>query len=383
MRQHDFADPRRAVSQTPMRISMSSLVALLFLLGVSTEVFAAEVKVDATPSVSTISDTPPADATRLVQDLLNAGKPVVLPCNVSTNVTALTVPSGGASIRGECPSSVLHGTSNLPVISCSGAALDVTDLTITGTAANYTGSGTGPSDAGQHGIAAVNCTRIRVRNVRFSNLSGTGIDYQFPSGAFDDAHIAIFSDLSISNSYRGVHTRNYGEYAEFTNLQVKNNVVGIEVESGNVSFSNVIAQFNSTGIKIDGQANQNPCHGTFSGGSSNHNVYNLVVASCGVGQVFSGMNFIADQSGGISPDSKGIRIYNSRGVTIANGQIGSNILVEAVDPASGSSTMSGANLLIGNFIRELPNSAAPSVNVPAVLLKKHNYNAAGLVDWNN
>jgi hypothetical protein len=360
-------------------------IAILSLLVTSAPVQGAELNVAAPSSVAVASDSLPVDATSFVQGLLNAGIAVLLPCNVPTNVTGLTVPKGGASIRGECPSAVLHVTTNMPALSCSGAKLSVTDLTITGTAANYTDHGTGPSDAGQHGIAAVNCPEVRVRNVRINNLSGAGIDYQFPSGAFSVAQTSLFSDISVNNSYHGVHTWNFGEYATFANVQVKNNVFGIEVESGNVSFSNVIAQFNSIGIKINGQANQNPCHGTFSGGSANHNTHNLIIISCGLGQVFNGMDFIADQAGGISRGSKGIQIYNSRGITIANGQIGTNVLLEAADPLSGSSALNGANLLFGNFIRDdLPNFVVPTVaGMPAMLLKKDNYNASGFVWWNN
>ncbi|MBW7967591.1 hypothetical protein [Bradyrhizobium sp. BR 10261] len=326
---------------------------------------------------------PPADSTAVLQALLDAGNAIVLPAGKITNVSGLRIPPGGASIRGENATAVLHVTGNAAAILANGARVIVSDLTITGTAPNYTGYGTGPTDLGQHGIQLINSPGSQVRNVKLSNLSGSGIDYQAPSASFTAANASIFSDIFVSHVFRGVHVYNFGEYANFSNMQAKNNVVGMEVESGNVTFSSVSALYNSIGIKINGQANQNPCHGRFNGGSSNHNTYNLVVMSCGFGQVFNGMDFIGDQSGGLTRGAQHILIYNSRGISIANGQIGSNVVVSAKDPITGDSSLSGSNLLSNNFVRDdLTNFSPPSIGAGASLLKNGNYGAAGPVSWN-
>ncbi len=333
---------------------------------------------------------PPADSTALIQALLNAGNPVVLPANTVTNVTGLTCPAGGASIRGENATAVLHVTTNAAAIYCNGANLSVSNLTITGTGPNYTGYGTGPTDLGQRGIHAVGAPELRLQNVRFSNFSGSGFEMEDPTGSFGTPRVSTFSDIVATHSFRGIYTHNYAEYANFSNVQVKSNVFGMEIASANVMFSNTTALYNSVGIKISGIGNT--CHGTFNGGQSNHNTYNLIVQSCGAGQTFNGMHFIADQSGGIASGSQGIFIYNSRGVTIANGQIGVNVSVVAADPNTSSAALSGANLLSNNYVRDdITNFAQPFVSplvvtppdTPAKLLMKGNYNASGLVGWNN
>jgi hypothetical protein len=138
--------------------------------------------------VSAVLTSPPTDATALLQSLLNAGSPIVIPCNGTVwNVTGLTIPAAGGSIRGDCPGATLHLTINATGITCTGPnsnALNISSLTITGTAANYAGNSTDIADLGQRGIHITDCTKVTVRGVNFFNLSGAGLDCEAPSSGF-------------------------------------------------------------------------------------------------------------------------------------------------------------------------------------------------------
>ncbi|WP_271617387.1 hypothetical protein [Bradyrhizobium sp. CCBAU 51745] len=332
----------------------------------------------------------PIDDTTLVQRLIETEQDVVIPCGRIVKVTGLTTPSIArpVSIHGECPTATLQITENAPAISCraSSELFTVRDLTIVGTSPESSARDPSSkrSDAGQVGIRISSCSKVRIENVQINNIAGTGLDLENAMFAFSTPQMGIFSNISGANNFRLIHAHNFSEYLGFSNVQADNNVIGVEIESGNVTFSNSHFRFNTIGIKIDGRASQNPCHGSFNGGSANHNVHNLVVQSCGLGEVFNGVDFLGDQGGGITKDSVGIQIYNSRGITIANGQIGSNIEVGAADPVTGLSSSNGPNALFNNYIRsDLSNFIPPRLESGAILLKKGNYDASGLVPWND
>lgn len=328
--------------------------------------------------------------TALVQRLIETEGDVIIPCGRVVKVTGLATPSIArpVAIRGECSTATLQITENAPAISCraSSELFTVRDLTIVGTSPESSTQDR-PSmrpDAGQVGIRISGCSKVRIENVQVNNIAGTGLEVENATSTFRTPQTGIFSNIQGTNNFRLIYAHNYGEYLAFSNVQADNNFIGVEIESGNVTFSNSHFRFNTIGIMINGRASQNPCHGSFIGGSSNHNLRNLVVQSCGLGEVFNGVDFLGDQSGGIMKDSEGIQIYNSRGITIANGQIGSNIQVKATDPVTGLSSSSGPNALFNNYVRDdLSNFVPPRLESGAILLKKGNYGALGFVPWND
>lgn len=335
-------------------------------------------------------DLSPVENTILVQRLIETEREVIIPCGRIIKVTGLVTPSLAKPvfIHGECPAATLQITENAPAISCraSSELFTVRDLTIVGTSPELSGHDhpSRPSDAGQVGIRISGCSKVRIENVQLNNIAGTGLELENPTFAFNAPQMSIFSNISGANNFRLIHAHSFSEYLGFSNVQAHNNVIGVEIESGNVTFSNSHFRFNSIGIMVNGRASQNPCHGSFNGGSANHNVHNLVVLSCGLGETFNGVDFLGDQIGGITKDSVGIQIFNSKGITIANGQIGSNIEVKAADPLTGLASSNGANALLNNYIRDdLSNFLPPSLESGAILLKKNNYDAFGLVPWND
>lgn len=189
--------------------------------------------------------------------------------------------------------------------------------------------------------------------------------------------------MSVTNSYRGFWTRNSCEYAVFSNISARNNVFGMIVASGNISIAGFELVWNHSNLQVIGQGNSNPCHGTFSGGVSNHGVYNLEVLSCGLGQSFSGVNFIGDQTGSLAVGGI-VRIANSRGVNIGGGILGSKVVIEKCDFVTGGCSLAGANKIDGTYVRDdIPGWENPNVNYRGGMIAKHNINGAGLVGWNN
>jgi hypothetical protein len=338
------------------------------------------------PAVGAILTTPPTDATSLLQSLLTAGSPIVIPCNGTIwNVTGLTIPAGGASIRGDCPSATIHLTANATAIDCSSVSnqVSVRSLTITGTAANYAGNISDISDLSQRGVHISNCSQVEISGVNFKNLSGAGLDCEGPGSGFTLPWQGTFANLTATSTYRGFYTHNSCEYVNFTNIVARNNIFGMNVLSGNVTVSGFEFVYNYNNLQVVGQSNNNPCHDTFSGGKSNHSNFNLEVLSCSVGLSVTGVDFVGDPSGSLTT-SGAIHIQNSRGVNISGGQMGSNIAVQQCDSVTLNCTLAGANMLNGTYVRnDISGFTNPTVNYAGGLLIKNNYVSTGMWGQNN
>lgn len=328
-----------------------------------------------------------ADDTAFVQGLINTNTPI--PCKTLVVNAGLIIPSGGASIRsvtGKC--AILSLTANVTAISCSGVSspVRISDITIIGNASAYTGYGTGANAAGQNGIQLHNCSNFDISHVEISNLNGNAIDCDEPASAFNAPWFGVIRGATINNNYKGLYTHAGCEYIAFSELQVRNNVFGVHIASGNINGTNNQVVFNSIGIKIEGNSTDtNPCHGTVSGSSFNHNTYNAIVQSCGVGETFAGDNFISDQSSSVpSGASAGIQLFNSRGIAFIGGQLGSDVTVTAADPVTGNTALNGDSLISQMYVRtDLANFSAPMLNAGTALLIKGNFDGSGLWSANN
>lgn len=336
------------------------LATLLFLAATSVTTPAA-----ASPCVS---GTPPSDATSLIQGCINAGGEVFIPCG-TWNVSGLT----GGIVRGVPGCTVIHITGAAAAFNCSASSAPfvVRDLVVTGTAPNFDGTWTSITDTGQKAVHVSNCPSVLVSGVRAQNIAGSAFDCEQPAGAFNTPSVLQFAHLAVSNSYRAYYTHNSCEYVGFTDVVARNNVWGADIQSGNVSFANFIFSYNYNNIHVVGQSNPNPCHGSFTGGRSNHGTYNLQVIGCAIGMDFTGVEFIGDQGGQLTAGGGVINIDSSSGVNIIGGEIGSNIQMTGTN---------GANKIQGAFIRtDIPGFVNP---VGAIELKL-NFTASGQWSQNN
>ena len=325
-----------------------------------------------------------------IQSAINSanGTEIVIPCGTWSTSAGFSISSAGASIRGESPGcATIHLTANVPAFSCSGVSSPVVihDLSITGTAPNFNGT-INISDSGQEGVHILNCSNVRIENIDAENLSGTAFDCEQPASSFETPSLLRFSNLTVHDSYRAFYPRNSCEYAVFEDVIARNNIFGAQVLSGNIEFSGFHFVYNYTNIQIVGQSNNNPCHGIFNGGTSNHSfAYNLDVLSCSLGETFSGVDFIGDNGGSLQSGGGSIRIANSRGIDITGGVLGSNVVVEQADPTGwATSSFSGANKIEGALVRDdIAGFTNPSIGYTGGLELKLNVDFNGQWIQNN
>lgn len=330
-----------------------------------------------------------ADDTSYIQGLINAGVPTIVPCGWYVVNGGLTVPSGGVTLTSASDKcAFLSVSSNVNILSCSGisALVRVSGIVFVGNASGYTGYGTGSTSSGQNGIKLHNCSNFFIYDVSLANLNGNAIDCDEPSSAFNVSWFGTIQGAILVNNYKGIYTHQGCEYVNIADVQARANVFGFHIASGNVNATNNQVVYNSIGIKIEGNSTDvNPCHGTVSSSSFNHNTYNAIVQSCGAGETFSGDNFIADQSSSVlSGTDAGIQIFNSRGISFVGGQLGSDIAITAADPITSSSALNGYSLVSQMFLHtELTNFGAPTLNAGTAILIKGNFDGSGLWSANN
>jgi hypothetical protein len=347
-----------------------------------------DVGVSLAATVAAYLMTPSSDATDVLQAAINAqaaagGGLVHIPAG-TWNVTGLTL-GPNVSIRGDGPGTNIRLTANSAAFYGAGLGgyTSISDLTVTGSAPAWDGSSVNVADSGQSAVHLYNCPNVRISNVAARNIAGSAFDFEHPASAFSAASDLSMAGLQVTNSYRAFRTRNSAEYITFTGCRARNNIFGAVIESGNVTFTGFLFEYNYTNIQIIGRSNANPAHATFAGGKSNHAYYNLDAISCGVGTSFTGVDFIGDPGGSLNVGGS-IRIANSRGISIVGGSMGSNIAVSKADPMPGSPVTAGPNILQGSFIRDdIVGFTTPSMNYPGGLLIKGNYDGSGLVGWNN
>lgn len=323
------------------------------------------------------------DDTSALQALMNAG--TLTPVCGTYNVIGLSIGNAVRIDGGGCVT--IHVTASAPAFSCSSQSgqIGISGITITGTGANYTGYGTGPSDAGQHGIALTDCSNVTIHDVRGSNLSGNLIDCAAHNSAFNSESALLFDGITGSSNYRVIYTHDYCEYPILSRVVARKNVFGAEIASGNVVLSDFDFVFNSIGLKLSGSAaNGNACHGEIANGALNHNTYNLIIQSCGYGEAITNVSAIGGQSGGIDANAVSVYFYNSRLIVWSGGQLGSNIATVAADPAAASTALSGLNLIMNMSVRDdLTNFAVPSIGSGTTLSLKGNITASGAWSANN
>lgn len=337
-------------------------------------------------SLPFIGTAPSGDMAATIQAGVTAGGSYVIPCGATWNVgSTITVGAQGLDLAGQAAGcATIHLTANVPLFSCSSQSAQVVlkDLIITGTAANFNGT-INITDSGQQALAISDCPNVLVQNVVATNLSGAAFDCQAPSSSFATTAAPRFNNVSVFNSYVGFYPRNSCEYANFSSVIARNNIFGMRVLAGNIVVGNFQFVYNITNIQVVGQTNPNPCHGVFSNGAANHGVsYNLDVLSCGVGQDFVGVHFLADGGGSLTTGGL-IRIANSKGVNITGGEMGSNIQIVQADPNTGLTTSAGQNRLGQAYIRnDITGFTNPSIGYAGGLTIVDTFDPSGFWSQN-
>lgn len=301
----------------------------------------------------------------------SSGAPLCVPSGVFRHTGLLW--GDGVTMRGVGTRSVLQCISAGTGIDCTGKAdWRIQDILMRGIASVTEGTYPTVGNIGV-GIKINGCTNWRLRDVGV-NRFGSGIQYEnSPNwGAKGTA-----TDIDLSECFKGILTQSSGEYGTFS-ARLDRCTFGIHVDSGNNTFMGCQVVRSGVAIKLSGGVNN--AHGQFIGGHFNHSNYNLEINDAvSLGETFVGCHFIGDAIGG---NAGTIRIKNSRGITLANCQIGANIIVDGL-PEGASPNVNGTNMMMGCYVRTLPGSIAPAISNGGVLLCKLNYTDVGLWAYNN
>lgn len=318
-----------------------------------------------------LADPSATNNTTVIQDAMTKAAAQGVPLFIDSGQwkhTGLTIPSGLTMIGAGRSSELYNTASSIALNATSASNFILKDFALRGTAtvdnslAYPTVSQTG---------TGIKCSASENFNVDglYMTLIGTGIDYEANP---DWGSKGRFSNIDMDFMYRAVWATASGEYGLFHSINVDKSTFGLWDDSGNNIYSNCQVVRSGVACKVNGGTNNG--HGQFIGCTFNHNNYNLdVYDAVTLGMTFSGCHFIGDLAGG-GTNAK-LRIANSKGITITGGQIGSNITIMG-------GTSQGQNMIANNYFRSDIVSAPVYVS-GGVCLMKNNYDAAGLVAWNN
>lgn len=271
---------------------------------------------------------------------------------------------------------IIRGNGSAPILDLTGCRRFTLrgDFTFIGDAPDYAGAAAKTSGVPADSVFT-RVPRIGIRLDRSENIAIEGrIAISNVAGDCLQARntpawqsVVRVRGLSVSHCQRGIHLYEGAEYMTISDFNAFNNVYGIVVGSGNNTFSNGKAIYNTVAIHLTGGANN--AHGIFTAVEANHNEYNLLAVDVTLGQTFIGCHFIADQAGA---GHGRIELFRSRAINLVGGQIGSDIRIDAGSQLS----------LQSNYIRT-DIARLPVIAAGGMLIARDNFAAAGLWVGNN
>ena len=160
-----------------------------------------------------------------------------------------------------------------------------------------TGSGNKSGTAIALGI--VGGKNIDISGLTILNISGTGI--LFTQGIYlQRGNCALMNNVVVSDSWMGIQTLERSEYHSFVNVNIVGCTYGVDIRSGNISWTGGNIVDNRYGLFVGGAFGTNNSHGIFTGVNINHNkVYNLYCDFVEYGQTFTGCHFFGEKSNNI------------------------------------------------------------------------------------
>ena len=157
-----------------------------------------------------------------------------------------------------------------------------------------------------------------INNVWVSRFNGSGI--RLNNTGMNTATNLIVSNTYIWNCYKGLNVAYYSEFAKFTNVDSKYNVIGCVNDGGNNVFVNCDFTANITGFIMDNSGNDKPnnSHGSAIGCIFNHadsnNGYGIIARNQAYGFIFSGCQIFYAKT----------EITDSDGIVFSNCNYGSS-----------------------------------------------------------
>ncbi len=282
----------------------------------------------------------------LITAASSLGVPIFIPGKTYLISSTLTIPSN-LRIMGSGNASVLHTTSNIPILTFTSASnITVTDLVLKG-------SGTGASQRGVYANGNVGFTQLSLQNIisrcGFVNFGGDGIYVNFVIGSSAGGnHEGTYqiSDSWFTGCATGIKFDTRGEYNNVSNCKFYLNTTAVNIIGGNNNIVGGNITDNTNGLVIGAGTNDGHC--MVSAVKINHNTTNVSCASTATGYAIANCAIIG---GAISLNAcNDIRFYHC--------EISSSPI---------TSTSSVGTIFLGNCFRTTPTITVAAGNTPVFL----------------
>lgn len=160
---------------------------------------------------------------------------------------------------------------------------------------NLVGEGnTGGATSGSSvGLDVNDCVDVRLQGVVASGIRGVAFNFVGPHSRNDDFKAVDAINCQATHCYRGIYAVASAEYHSFVNSRFTNCNRAVYLIGGNWSFANCRADENTIALYFD--TGSNAVHGTWTGGSINHNTsYGIACANFTLGYRFANVEIYAD-----------------------------------------------------------------------------------------
>lgn len=194
------------------------------------------------------------------------------------------------------------------------------------------------------GLYISSCKRYLVENLEFKYFKFRALNcgYNYVtccSGAAQGQGThGIFNNLILDSNVTALFVDNRSEYNLFSNLLINYNTLGVDNYGGNNRYQNCQIMANVNGFYVN--KGENDSHGTFVGGSINHNTGNGIrIGNIVQGWTFTGVDIYANDN-----SSNYIELDTCTGVHFIGGNINSPVVMVG--------TFVGFNILQGVYFPE-------------------------------
>lgn len=220
------------------------------------------------------------------------------------------------------------------------------------------------------GLRIIGGNRFSIDGVTVEGIDGVGMKLDGSTyAAFLRGERGVISNLTLRGNWNGFNASTpAAEYLLVRDIIATGNKYAMNVAAGNVRVNGGNIVDNVGGLYL--ASGTNHAHGGFGGVNINHNEdYNLWANGVTYGETFEGCHFFGD-----SASLGKIKLEDSAGISINGG------IISAAIENSGTA---GKNMLQGAFMSS--TSVTPTVGGThaANLLRKGNYDSAGMWSLNN
>jgi len=230
------------------------------------------------------------DDTTAVQNALDASYNVYFPKGAYI-VSNLLIALDNTNLYGDGQGSVLQFKtgSTGAMIDAGSYIIQMSHLNLYG-GNDVTQKAVGASTANRTAISLLAMKNHMIHHITIHGFANYGIYTADTSGVTRLSHLKV-SDSTIYNTWCAIYNiTDYSEYTIYSNLDLHDNRIGFKLVSGNIFISNSKVNDNAFGVWLIGTGITNNGHGSFIGGSLNHNTYPIYAKDITIGFLFNSVN---------------------------------------------------------------------------------------------